>query len=303
MPLRIVDHGPRPIASPAISVVLSTYNQPEWLRKALLGYARQGFTDFEVVVADDGSGEETRAVMEAIGAEYPVPLRHVWHPDDGFRKCEILNRASEAASADYLVFSDGDCIPRADFLAVHHALREPGRFLSGGYVKLPMATSRAIDAAAIESGDFVRPDWLRAHGCAPGDVSRKLRVQGRLAWLWDQFSTAKASWNGHNASGWKADLLRVNGFDTRMQYGGQDREFGERLEHAGIRGKRIRHRAICVHLDHPRGYANEESIQRNRAIRAETRRLRSTWAINGLVAPTPPASSQEHSAAPERRAA
>ena len=284
-------------------MVLSTYNQPEWLRKALLGYARQSFRDFELVIADDGSGEETRTVIESLGNSYPVPLRHVWHPDSGFQKCEILNRASEAARADYLVFSDGDCIPRGDFLAVHHALREPGRFLSGGYVKLPMTTSRAIDEAAIADGSFARAAWLRDHGCALRDVSRKLTVQGHWAWLWDQLSTARASWNGHNASGWKADLLRVNGFDTRMQYGGQDRELGERLENAGIRGKRIRHRAICVHLDHPRGYATQESIQRNRAIRAETRRLRSTWAVNGLVAPMQPAPETQAAAESPRRAA
>ena len=146
-------------------------------------------------------------------------------------------------------------------------------------------------------------NWLRANGCTARDISRKLTVQGRWAWFWDQLSTAKASWNGHNASGWKADLLRVNGFDTQMQYGGQDREFGERLENTGVRGKRIRHRAICVHLDHPRGYASQESIQRNRAIRAETRRLRSTWAANGLLVPAQAAPSQQDSAAPERRAA
>lgn len=283
MSLRITDLGPARATPPAMSVVLSTYNQPAWLRKALLGYAHQTFRDFEVVVADDGSKDETREMIEALAADYPVPLRHVWHPDNGFQKCEILNRASEAARADYLVFSDGDCIPRADFLAVHHELREPGRFLSGGYVKLPMSTSLAIDEANIAAGDFARPEWLRANGCSPSEVSRKLKVSGRWAWFWDQLSTAKASWNGHNASGWKADLLRVNGFDTRMQYGGQDREFGERMENAGIKGKRIRYRAVCVHLDHKRGYATKESIERNRAIRAETRRTRSTRAAEGLA--------------------
>jgi hypothetical protein len=146
-----------------------------------------------------------------------------------------------------------------------------------------MRASEAIDPRSIASGDFSRVSWLREHGCGDRHLSRKLQVEGRLAWLCDQLSTARASWNGHNASGWKRDLLRVNGFDTRMQYGGQDREFGERLENAGIRGKRIRHRAICVHLDHPRGYATRDSIERNRVIRAETRSQRSTWAVNGLA--------------------
>lgn len=273
-------------AVPALSVILSTYNQPAWLEKCLLGYARQRFPDFEVVLADDGSSDDTAALIARLGRDFPVPLHHVWHEDSGFRKCTILNRASEVARASYLVFSDGDCIPRADFLTVHMAEREPGRFLSGGYCKLPLVTSRVIDTTAIVEGRFADPAWLGDHGLPA--VPLKLLVQGRWAKLLDALSPARASWNGHNASGWKADLLAVNGFDERMQYGGQDREFGERLENAGVRGKRIRHRAICVHLDHPRGYATAESIARNRAIRAQTRRTRSTWAEAGLLQRTLP---------------
>jgi glycosyltransferase involved in cell wall biosynthesis len=280
-------------ANPTLSVILSTFNQPEWLEKSLLGYAGQTFRDFELLVADDGSTDETALLIERLGRDFPVPLHHVWHEDRGFRKCTILNRASEQARASYLVFSDGDCIPRADFLSVHHALRQPGRFLSGGYCKLPMDTSRAVDAAAIADGRFVDPGWLAAHGLQT--VSLKLRTRGRWAALLDLFSPARASWNGHNASGWKSDLLAVNGFDERMQYGGQDREFGERLENAGIRGKRIRHRAVCVHLDHPRGYATAESIARNKVIRAETRQTRSTWADAGLRQGPPPHSQADHS--------
>jgi hypothetical protein len=139
----------------------------------------------------------------------------------------------------------------------------------------------------VADGRFADVRWLAAHGLAASPL--KLRVQGRWARWLDSLSPARASWNGHNASGWKSDLLAVNGFDERMQYGGQDREFGERLENAGLRGKRIRHRAICVHLDHPRGYATAESIARNRAIRAQTRRTRSTWAEAGLLQrPLPP---------------
>ena len=85
------------------------------------------------------------------------------------------------------------------------------------------------------------------------------------------------------ASGWRRDIEAVNGFDERMQYGGEDRELGERLEHAGIHGKRVRYQAIVVHLDHDRGYVRPEMIERNRAIRAETRRNRASWTEHGLV--------------------
>jgi glycosyltransferase involved in cell wall biosynthesis len=272
----------RASAAHSIAVVLSTYNQPEWLYKVLLGYAKQTYSDFELVLADDGSDERTRTVVELLAPTLPMPLTHVWHPDEGFRKCVILNRAIETSRADYLVFSDGDCIPREDFVAVHAALRKPGRFLSGGYCKLPMTTSQRIDQDCIACGEFCNPSWLADNGCDDGGISRKLHVHGLWARVWDVLSTAKASWNGHNASGWRDDIIAVNGFDERMQYGGEDREFGERLVNSGIRGIRVRHRAVVVHLDHARAYATAESIARNRVIRSETRRHRAVWAVNGL---------------------
>lgn len=268
---------------PALSVIVSTYNQPDWLEKVLLGYAAQDFRDFEVVVADDGSRDETRARLDGLRPRLPYPLRHVWHPDDGFRKCVILNRAIEASRADYLVFSDGDCIPRADFLAVHAAMRRPRRFLSGGYVKLPRDVSHAITADDIAAGRHCDPAWLAARGFGDRRQRLKLAARGAGAALLNAITPARASWNGHNASGWKADLVAANGFDERMQYGGEDRELGERLENAGIRGLRVRYSAIVVHLDHDRGYVKPEMIENNRRIRAVTRAARATRTAFGLV--------------------
>ena len=94
---------------------------------------------------------------------------------------------------------------------------------------------------------------------------------------------ARASWNGHNASGWRDDIIAANGFDERMQYGGEDRELGERLENAGIRGRRVRYSALVVHLDHDRGYVQPQMIENNRRIRAATRSTRSTRTDFGLV--------------------
>ena len=149
---------------PAASVIFTTYNQPDWLEKVLLGFAAQDRRDFEVIVADDGSGEPTRERIERLRPALPFPLRHCWQEDDGFRKCEALNGAIAASTADYLVFTDGDCIPRGDFLSTHLRLRRPGRFLSGGYHKLPMQTSLAIGAEDIASGRCFDVAWLKAHG-------------------------------------------------------------------------------------------------------------------------------------------
>ncbi len=266
-----------------ISVILSTYNQPDWLEKVLWGYALQTHADFELVVADDGSGPATRERIARFEAESERRVLHVWQEDDGFQKTRILNKAIVACGGDYLIFSDGDCIPRGDFVAVHAAHARPGRFLSGGYFKLPLATSQAITREDIRTGDAFRPAWLRAHGLPFTPKIAKLAARGAGARFLNAVTTTKPTWNGHNASGWKADLVAANGFDERMQYGGEDRELGERLWNAGLKSTQIRYSAVCVHLDHGRGYVRPEMIARNDAIRAETRRLRRTRTPFGIV--------------------
>jgi len=265
-----------------VSVILSTYNSPDWLEKVLWGYSCQSRGDFEVVIADDGSGDETRRRIEALRQQTGLRLQHVWHEDRGFRKCTILNRGIEAAGGEYLIFSDGDCIPRFDFVAQHIRFAKPGRFLSGGYFKLPMNASQAISREDIVNRRATDPAWLVARGVPKSLKLWKLAAGPRRAALLDALTTTRATWNGHNASGWKVDLVRVNGFDERMEWGGEDRELGERLVNAGLRGKGIRYRAVCVHLDHARGYVREEALRKNREIRDATRRTHAAWTQFGL---------------------
>lgn len=271
------------MSAPVASVVLSTYNQPEWLQRSLWGYVCQDRHDFEVVIADDGSREDTRAMIQALRPQLPFALQHVWHEDDGFRKCTILNRGIEAARADYLIFSDGDCVPRADFVSQHLRLREPRRYLGGGYCKLPMALSRKIDHSVIAAGLHTDLAWLKANGLPRG--KRSLKLWARPGWretVLNALTPTPPRWAGNNASGWKADLLAVNGFDERMTYGGEDLELGERLSNAGIRGKQVRFSAVCVHLDHPRGYVQPAMRAANDRIRDATRRERRIWTEHGI---------------------
>lgn len=271
---------------PAVSVILSTYNHPDWLEKALLGYAAQDRHDFEVVIADDGSGAETKARIDALSPKLPFRVVHVWQEDLGFRKCRALNLAIRAAAGDYLIFSDGDCIPREDFVAVHLRERAPGRFLSGGYCKLPMALSQRIGPDDIAAGRATDPRWLREHGM----TRRTLKIGRHPRWrqrLLNALTPTKPRWHGHNASAWTADVLRVNGFDERMTYGAEDLEFGDRLAHAGVRGKQIRFSAVCVHLDHGRGYVQpgmREANERLRAITVAQRLTRTEFGIDGHAA-------------------
>jgi glycosyltransferase involved in cell wall biosynthesis len=272
------------VRAPAgVSVVLSTYNQPRWLEKVLWGYAAQRFTDFEVLVADDGSGPDTADVVARLRGRNGMRLQHVWHADRGFRKTEILNRAVLAASGDYLIFSDGDCIPHPDFVATHVRLARERSFLSGGYLKLPMSVSERISEADVRSGRAFDASWLRAQGWRGGRRALRLPRSQLVATLLDAFSPTGATWNGHNASTWREAIVAVNGFDLDMGYGGEDRALGERLLNLGFRGRRVRFRAPCLHLDHPRPYADSAVISANRRVREEIRRSRDVRTRRGLA--------------------
>ena len=242
-----------------------------------------------IIVADDGSDSRTSDVVHRYQSK--LPLVHVWHEDTGFRKTEILNKAIDAAektgSVDYLIFTDGDCIPRNDFLDAHIRNAAAGRFLSGGYHKLPRITSNAITPELIACQDCFTLTWLRGHGMPNSVRNAKLSVRGLTAKFFDALTSTRATFNGHNASAWMSDIVSANGFDSRMKYGGEDRELGERLENAGIKGLGIRYRAICLHLDHDRSYVNDSDIKINNDIRAETRNsheTRTPYGINQTVA-------------------
>lgn len=264
------------------SIIISTYNSPRWLQKVLWGFAAQSHQDFEIVIADDGSTQETQAMIEQMRCALGMPLQHVWQADEGFQKCRILNKAIVRAQGDYLVFTDGDCIPRADFVETHLRESRPNYFLSGGYFKLPMRASEAISEADIASQQAFDVDWLARHGLKRSHKDLKLTARGGVSNLLNMLSPARKTWNGNNASCAKKDALAVNGFDERMQYGGEDCEFGDRLKHLGLKAKRIRFSTVSIHLDHSRGYATPEMMRKNRAIRAQTKKERSIRSLLGL---------------------
>ena len=257
-----------------ISVVISTYNHPEWLQKVLWSFKYQTFQNFEIVIADDGSETETKKCIDAFAKAVSFPIKHVWHPDNGFQKTKILNKALLQCDANYILFTDGDCIARADFLQTHINHRQTGYFLSGGYFKLPMNISKAIGKADIEQQKCFDINWLKVRGLKSSFKNNKIKVLGNIAKFLNKFTPTNATWNGHNSSAWKVDILAVNGFDERMQYGGEDRELGERMFNNGIKSKQIRYSAICLHLDHTHSYVKPEMIQTNRAIRNNTKTKR-----------------------------
>lgn len=265
----------------SVGVIISTYNHPEWLEKVFWGLKNQTHPAKEIIIADDGSDERTKELIHRYQAF--LPLKHVWHEDKGFRKTTILNKAVMTAESEYLIFMDQDLIPREDFISQHFRHARRGRFVSGGAVLLPEELSKAITEEDVRSGNAFRISWLREHGMQWNWKMSKLWQNGFFCRLMNSLTPAKASWNGGNASTWKEYILNAKGFDTRMRYGAEDREFGQRLENAGITGIQLRYGTPLLHLYHQRPYRNEEDWKRNKQIWKTTRKEHLTTTKYGLT--------------------
>lgn len=264
------------------SVIFTTYNSPAWLEKVLWGFTQQSHQDFDIIIADDGSTDETKLLIESFQRQSDLHIKHVWHEDKGFRKCRILNQAICNATHDYLIFTDGDCIPRWDFVATHINEAEPGSYLSGSYFKLPMSTSEAITKDDIVSGRCFDKQWLYQNGLPRTRKTLKISAGPKLARFLNRITTTKCNLKGSNASAWRKDVIAVNGFDERMQWGGLDREFGVRLLNHGLKSKHVRYNAICLHLDHSRGYKDPKLVQQNKALRRNNEKEGIAWTDYGI---------------------
>lgn len=268
--------------APSVGVVFTTYNRPHDLERVLAGYARQTWRDFEIVIADDGSGDATRECIVRARDRWNLDVRHVWHEDAGFRKCRILNQAIVETPAHYLIFTDGDCIPHPEFVAGHMMLARPGHFVSGGCVRLGPTATSVVEAEDVLAGRVFDSRWLMQRGESAANL-RKLRLSVE-PWrhIMNSLTTTKPTWNGHNSSTWREEALAVKGFDERLGYGGLDREFGERLERCGMKGIQARYSLICMHLDHPRPYRAREIMDANMRIRRDNARGNVRRTAHGL---------------------
>jgi cellulose synthase/poly-beta-1,6-N-acetylglucosamine synthase-like glycosyltransferase len=259
-----------------IGVIVSAYDNARALDFTLLGYRMQTELPHELIVAEDSEFDAVAAVVQRHRALAAFPIHHLRQADQGFRKCRILNRAiGDAEKSDFLVFTDADCVPRADVLATFSRLLRPGRFVAGGsHVNLPPAFHHdRLSAAMIESQTVFDAAFLRREGVSLPAL-RLLRA-GPLPRLLDAL-TPRDAFVGNLSGAWRSDLLRVAGFDEAMGYGAEDRNLGIRLNHAGVHGVRARHSLVCLHLDHPRSYKHDDEVARNQAF---NRQLAATRAV------------------------
>lgn len=273
------------MAAMRTELIATTYNSPHALTLCLASVARQARLPDTLCIADDGSGPETGAAIAAFTEANPrIAVRHVWHEDRGFRKAGILNRAIATSDAEFLVFIDGDVLIHPVFVARHLALARPGRFSTGSLIRLDAEATAAVTPELIESGEVFRRDWLRANRAIdrPGTWLKTMPFPEPVMAALDVATPVQRALCGANASLFRTDALRVNGFDETIRYGGVDKEFGARLKNAGVRGRHLRYTAPLVHLDHPRGYRDLEQMRAHKARIAEVRARRIDWTEHGI---------------------
>jgi glycosyltransferase involved in cell wall biosynthesis len=246
------------------SVIVTTYNRPDALAAVLAGLAAQRDRDFEVLVADDGSRDDTRELVEGQIAQFPVSLRHVWQEDRGFRAGAARNRAAAQSRGDYLIFLDGDCVPRPDWTTQHRTLAEPGWMVAGNRILLSPSFTQEVLAtgAPIHAWNFEQ--WQEA--AASGAINRTLPLRslaiGPLRKLaarrWQRVRTC-------NLGVWARDFGRVNGFDEAFEgWGYEDSDLAVRLLNAGVRRKEGALATGVLHLWHRENDRAREGINWDR---------------------------------------
>ena len=258
------------------SLLISTYNWPEALEICLQSVANQHTLPAEIIIADDGSGNATREVVDAFKKRTSIPVQHVWHPDDGFRLAAIRNKGIAVAQTDYIIQIDGDLILHPYFITDHLELRAPGYFVTGSRVLLSSeTTSRLIQNKSIDIKKYNVGQSNFFNGLRSSSIrdfmARRYKTKGRH----------KFYVKGCNMAFWKKDLITVNGYNEAFTgWGREDSEIAIRLMNAGIEKQFMKMGGICYHLYHK--VASREMEARNIAMMENAIKHKTVMASEGL---------------------
>ena len=257
---------------PSSTLLFTTYNWPEALELLLKSLLKQTKMPDEIIIADDGSGKETKELIDKYKDKFSVPLTHVWHEDEGFRRTTIINKAIAQAKGDYIIEIDGDIIMEKHFIEDHLRFAEEGMYLFGSRVtikkeKLPELFKKKLikfnflSTGIKKRGRTLRMPLLMNFMKPTAERSKKLR--------------------GCNLSFWKKDFLAINGFnESIMGWGMDDSEMIQRMHNNGILGKRLKYSGIVYHIYHKEQSRSNTDI--NKKIEEETIKNKLTYVENGI---------------------
>jgi glycosyltransferase involved in cell wall biosynthesis len=260
------------MTNPSCTLVTPTYNWPEALELLLLSLLRQTVMPNEVIIADDGSREETKKLITDFQKKFPIPLIHIWHEDLKNRKPTIMNKAIAKAKYDYIIEIDGDIIMNPYFVEDHLTFAEKGHYLYGSRVNikekiLPELFSKKIldfnlfSKGIKKRGRTIRFPFLMNFVTSVDQRSRKLR--------------------GCNMSFWREDFIKINGFNENLVgWGIDDSEMIQRMHNLGIKGKRLKFSGIAYHIYHKE--QSKSHLEINNEIERQTTENRLTFIDKGI---------------------
>jgi glycosyltransferase involved in cell wall biosynthesis len=243
------------------SLVISTYNREDALALCLESVVNQSLLPGEIVIADDGSRENTAALVKDFASRSKIPVQHIWQPDNGYQLARIRNKAFVASKGDYIVQIDGDLILHPEFISDHVRLAEKNIFTSGTRTMLDAELTGWLLSGKISPTDIHK---------YPTHITKKYNAVRNILLSKILFSLNSSSKNykyvlGCNMAFWKKDLEKVNGYNEAITgWGKEDNELAVRLQNAGIKLRLIKHAAITWHLHHPT--ANLTSVPANEQI-------------------------------------
>ena len=253
-----------------VSLVVTTYNNPQTLRLVLQSVAQQTMLPTNVIVADDGSNLSTKELINTMQTVLSVPIIHVWQEDKGYRRAKILNKAFAVSECDYIINIDGDIIMHPCFIADHVLFAKENNFYAGGRVRVkPVLTQQLINGEAHKLCFFT--------------PNIKNRLNALHAPCLTHLFFQRDHFRGCNIAFWRSDLLKVNGYDERYEgYGLEDYDLVVRLLSTGVKKRFIKFAAIAFHLHHEERDLDRKDRTRNQKILDETKKSGVFWAEKGM---------------------
>lgn len=255
------------------SLLITTYNWPEALDVVLKSVLNQVVYPDEILIADDGSTEDTKKVIDDFKQKISIPVKHIWHEDKGFQRTAILNKALAQSTSDYIIQIDGDCILHPKFVKDHIDMSSPHTCL---YASRAYITEKYVNVV-LESGKAIFPLF------APElkGFTRNLRIPLLSKILAKKHNNFTKKFRGSNLSYWLKDVIAVNGYNEDIEgWGKEDHDFIMRLLHNGGYASRIRYKAIQYHIWHP--VNSRDSLEKNEQIFERILQNKVTRCENGI---------------------